>query len=1310
MKSRKKRGRKHKILKNIHLILIALLIFVLLIFLSVIFIKISRYGEGKGLYTISIWTKGYVDEDNLIKNPKFDYGLNDWILYGGGIKEVRDVNGDNKLYIENNDTGNIGIYQSFDFNESKTNPFFVSYKINLTNFSNAAFVSLNMYVLYDNDSYSYNLGPFYVHNDDLFIEREKTFIFIPNRPVKKISIFLINYYNYSSAYYDDIVLHEITPDDEIVLENNSVKLILYKYGHVKSLLYNGEEKLKKSSSLNPLSKLYFNDSSIKYSNSIASLGNNQYRIGYYGTETEVIMNITIHQDYLKFSIFNITNLDERINYISLFSLPTEHIPDLEKDWAVNSSENEIFSSALPLNVNVICYDWLNECRIFNKSGFIGNPAVFMLTPKINYFDKIEDIINENNILATYTDDGKWLRNTKEFRDSYLFAYIDKNNYREFLELAKKGKFRQFLALGPLYFGDFTHVTGFNSIDDFYLAADEFIRNKIKFGIHNMMNEMQTNDKYLINLSNPDILLKDNFYNENIGKLTGSIDEYVTEIILDNNLGNNRVFQYREEFERNYKPAMATRFIIDNEIILCRNYSGNKLLNCSRGFDGTIAKSHNINGEIGIMPEGDYGIALFITPYSELHNRSIAAFKKTADRINLSYLYVDGYSFSPDIDFDWNFKINLMQKYGVVEYIKGLNKIPYIQFAASGSKMQWFYGGKVASGDGVVFKNKEFTKNFKLNKAIITNNPYSRIIYEMGWWKIHGSNLGSGVYDYDSTTYDDIDYAMTKVIVYDTSLGLQFSSYYSLNKRVNSSLELIGKYNDLMYKDIDEKIIPKTARDYLKQPDNEAKISNVSGYNLIEKEVFKNYAIWNSSVNYTYQINNPFKKQKLKIEIRPKFDYYGFNDIRNILIFNFSNDLLNDKITITKSSANITCFNDKGTINIYNSGNSLGGCKLRIIKDFSLTNKRGIGISLIGDNKNELVTIAFGKSYAYAYGERAYDFAINFSGEKEIIMGDAITNEQIIDGNTIFWDTGKFFGRSWDYDFSNSNYIDVYIDNIKPGESYSIKLKEIKGLEEKRSNLVNVSISIGNQKLIFPVKLNLSEKSSSILEYDGSRGIYELYSYNYDFISSGNASPIFLNPGTNEIIVSSDTSSPEHISRADIRISVYDDEDDDLVPSDGNYDASYMPCNGDNDFCDDNCPDVYNPAQTDSDNDGVGDLCDNDMPVNLQNGETSSNGYADNRNRNYSLNDSNNTNQNLTPYNTDNLREQPGNESNIEMPLERRYNNFIYLSIILFIIISIIVITLIFLRLRKNKIPDSEYSIRDADVDNTTLFNSESIEK
>ena len=63
------------------------------------------------------------------------------------------------------------------------------------------------------------------------------------------------------------------------------------------------------------------------------------------------------------------------------------------------------------------------------------------------------------------------------------------------------------------------------------------------------------------------------------------------------------------------------------------------------------------------------------------------------------------------------------------------------------------------------------------------------------------------------------------------------------------------------------------------------------------------------------------------------------------------------------------------------------------------------------------------------------------------------------------------------------------------------------------------------------------------------GEYKIFTSNYEFLQKGNInSNVILNKGQNEIHFSSDLSDANNTKRADIRISLYDDEDGDNIPT------------------------------------------------------------------------------------------------------------------------------------------------------------------
>ncbi|MDO8459636.1 MAG: hypothetical protein Q7S74_00865 [Nanoarchaeota archaeon] len=1070
-----------------------------------------------------------------------------------------------------------------------------------------------------------------------------------------IAIFLIVYLLFSFIFHVDFFGRRLffSPGCSLISISNSVgnyNDVSYSLaidecsGNVTSLLYNGTQALFLNTSL---SRYFLVNGTIIPSVGVTSLGNNLYNLSYLTNDSlSSVVEIVPRPNYITFRIVSVS-IPQGYDMLSLdvYWIRPKEIPqgNYYENWAwtLNATDNELFLNSLPLTVDTLCMlhpgiyhvsesvprdreeyrCWANKFLMTDdRLLFVNTSAALVIAPKKNYNDAIKQIVYDyqnasNPLPLAILSDGKWLRDSIQPRESYLFTEgYGPSDMQKVSEYAQLGKFKQLLLIDPLHYGYYnwpwrqttTYPGGFANYSEFNMSIHAIENAGVKVGIHTFLNlafPPYGTAKSVVDYKNPSKPLIGSIYTYELANISRSISNSngYFNLSFSTNLSNNSAFAYY------YLPSglgytSKPRILIDNELILCGSfYNETALFNCQRGWDTTIISPHNSGARAYIVP---YIIGHFLKPGSEAHNISTLSFAQTMRDLNASMIYLDGTVFVgvPGLDsiLILEQRYYILEKKGYMPYLMKIQElygsIPFIQGAGGGYPYEWFYQRRAATYDGVVFKAKQFTR-WKA-ETVLKSNPYNQIKPEIGWWKINGAEFSSKIWDFDATSYDDIHYAMTKAFALKTSMGLQLSTFFKNNSRLSDYFRIVGTYNDLIEEDYSLNITPILVRNYLEQTDNEAELNHISGYNFVRKSV--NYTSMGPE-GFATSFDNIYGRQPIRLELRARFDYYLFNDTRNILINNFSN---NSQFSITTSNPKVKC-------NISSEGDFIvnttllpyyiarvGGCHLYLPGVFNLTGKRGIGIRVLGDAKNETLIIRLGDDFSV----RDFKTEINFSGERTIIFpeatGDNVDyNEQ---GIVTSWDGYGGKNRHWNYNY-NSATISIFVNNVPANSTSSLRLVELKALQEKgespviKPKLTIISQSGYNQSIVFAVNLSMNDSRSAILEYDGMNGTYSTYNPNYgsclNCVANIAAGVLYLDKGLSTFIFDSDHSSIEYGQRIQLGITAYDDEDGDGIPTDGDFNSStYNPCTGSNNFCDDNCPWVYNPDQEDSNNDGVGDSC------------------------------------------------------------------------------------------------------------------------
>jgi len=999
-----------------------------------------------------------------------------------------------------------------------------------------------------------------------------------------------------------IKVYPVDANADFSFITNYVALNISQQGQVTFLMYNNVNHL---SSQTQLSILRFDDERIATPISFSSIGNNRYEIRYIGSNVVTTLEIIPRAQYILFKILGIDNpSNEQLEGIELFHLHLINVPinlgigDPQiAEWARNASQNELFLNALPLNQQTACglmpdplrnqYGYRLRCIGSTYLQDLNLAGALQTAPKSEYWTTLQQIISENGLPNVLLADGRWLRTSNELRRGYFFATIKPQNYQALRDLATRGGFKYFMLLNPVYLGNNNRSIEFSSTAEFISAVNYIRTGGFKIGVHTFLNQVDLFDG-LVSFANPPAnpdYLKNALMHFQIGTLQNQVTPTDTSITLNEDLSQNSDFRFLFSGENSIWGYTFQEILIDNEIITCASYSGNQLQNCQRPNRFGIPVVTHAAGRPVYLVFREQWTSFYLNPNNAtIRQQSATSFANFANQLDIDMLYWDGDAYPAMPRRSYFIALEEKFKVGMSHYLEQLTRKPLFQFAGGGPSFGWYWIARTATDDGPAFKEKQFTQKWKVLLHTITS-PFSQTRPEFGWWRIVGAEIGSGKWDFDATSSDDLNHVMLKVLAFDSSIGLELNEeFYNRHTKINDLLDQVRIYNNLIEQDIQSNIIPTRIKDHFKITEKEGELNRLANYNIVEKKVYRQYASWNLEQDYAFTINNPFANQKLHLEIRPRFDYYPFADARHLILTNTLNGA-----TITKSNQQISCVVNGNTVTVTNPTNAVGGCRLSFTGIRNLASKRGVGISITGNNQNELVIVRLGTEFPV----RDYKFLVDFTGRRDIILGDPTGDfNDLVNNITTAWqDVRK--NRHWAHDFSATDGFQIFVNNVLPGTTVNLQIHEIKALQEKTGSLVNPRITLNGQTITFPVTLSISDSAPYFLEYNGFSRAYKLSNTNYQQLSSGEITidNINIQNRNNQISFNSDLTSQESLARAELLFSVYDDADGDGIPTNGDYLQTSTPCGGNLlNFCDDNCPDNYNPDQGDSDLDGRGDAC------------------------------------------------------------------------------------------------------------------------
>jgi hypothetical protein len=367
--------------------------------------------------------------------------------------------------------------------------------------------------------------------------------------------------------------------------------------------------------------------------------------------------------------------------------------------------------------------------------------------------------------------------------------------------------------------------------------------------------------------------------------------------------------------------------------------------------------------------------------------------------------------------------------------------------------------------------------------------------------------------------DDYEYLCRLSLANDYSLSFigMNPELYKNSDELQKIAALIKRYEDLRLSRVlsKEELSAISDTECKLMPDN--KFYPVK-YNEKIIELNKNEDAFSSEIT----VNNPFLKQIPCLRIE-NLASTGEN-INSLKILDTDNDY--DKLRVIKSTnveASIQRINVNETdtdiksailFNAVQNEGDIGYARYTIEYDkkTDISEKKAIGVWVCGDGKGEVLNFQLKSPKHNISGVCDRLVKVDFTGWKYCILiendaakiGDyswpyytaGATPETVkkyfsfpdMSGETkeFEWsdsmrDAGIYQVSRENVDFSNLHSTSVWINNMKPGEHYSVKIGPVMALNIEKGTINNIAININSQELKFEGKIS----SDCYLEYDGN---------------------------------------------------------------------------------------------------------------------------------------------------------------------------------------------------------------------------------
>ncbi len=779
---------------------------------------------------------------------------------------------------------------------------------------------------------------------------------------------------------------------------------------------------------------------------------------------------------------------------------------------------------------------------------IENAEVTMLgVPQKEILPAIRSVMSGAKNIPYSTKGGAWAQLSKESYGSYLmnFGTLTEATVPEWIQMCKNLGFSQIDNHGGggfFKFGDFelNSKKWPGGWDDFKKINKRLHDAGISSIFHSYAFFIDKDSRYVTPVPREDL----GYFNEFTLALPLSAD--ATEITVK---------------ESTADISMTTGFFVRNSLTLrigkeLIEFSGvtktapYTFTGCKRGVLGTKASAY-MRSESAFHLREMFG-KFVPDPEKPLFTEIAKHTAEIVNEANFDAIYFDAIDGSDILAGPENFWY-----YGskfVVEVAKHLKR-PVGMEMSSMIHHWWHYRSRWQAWDRPVRGYKRF---IDIHLASIKSDEYEHGLYrgnspaidklaaaengglllplQLGWWAHQTWNPPQ----IEPTFSDDIEYLGAKMI--GNNAGLAMLGGFD-NKTLDETPAfrrlngIIKRYEELRQKNYFSESIRKQLRvpgkDFTLFEDAQGKMNFLP----VSYNKHKILGLSHESANWT--VVNEFKSQPVQLRIEHLMSVKPFDDPENITLTDFTkpNDFSKEmaKGVLGELGSNLEK-SDSGLSAIGFSASSNGDSpqdaswlklekKLNPILD--LSKNQGLGVWVKGDGNGQLLNLRLESPHHISHGARGDHFIkIDFSGWKYFELVEIESSEF----SNYIWPAPYSSASFYVYDsyrhevsFKHVDKLQIWYNNLPAQITVKTLIGTVKALPLVSTVISNPTITVGNQKIIFPITMEsgqyLEYKSANDCKLYGPKGAFLM-----DVVPQGNA---ILNSGKNTVSFTCD--GPKNIN-------------------------------------------------------------------------------------------------------------------------------------------------------------------------------------